>query len=99
MRMTVDEHRRLMESKTTHYLATWCRERVLDGVSSPSRDDRRSGSAVDPRLLRGQAAIGNNLNQIARRLNTRRDLSSQEKLLMLDAMVDLRVAASKIGIL
>lgn len=98
-RVTPVEHSKLMACKTTHYLATWCRDRLLENDTVEPRSKRRDVPLVDPRLLRGQAAIGNNLNQIARRLNTRHDLSPQEKLLMLNEMIDLRVAASKVGIL
>lgn len=44
-------------------------QRLLDGQELPKRVRPRKVPSADPELVRQIAAIGNNLNQIARRLN------------------------------
>lgn len=65
IRMTDEEHERLLKLCTTASLASWMRETCL-GEKQPKRNQIRE---VDPQLLRQLASIGNNLNQIARIMN------------------------------
>lgn len=64
--LTPEEHDRLNELKTGAQLATWMRETCL------GKRSKRKGKppTVDPVLLRHLAAIGNNINQIAKQCNT-----------------------------
>jgi hypothetical protein len=67
IRLTEKEHRRLLSLCALPELARWMRETCL-GVKS--RADVPP-PLVDPVLLRQLAGIGNNLNQIARVVNTK----------------------------
>ena len=51
-------------------LAVWMRESCLNPGQSDLVEDLKGPSKVDPELLRQLASIGNNLNQVARRVNT-----------------------------
>lgn len=66
IRMTDDEHCRLMDKKTNARLATWVREFCLE---RPTKKNKRVKIA-DPNLLAQLARIGGNLNQIAKQANT-----------------------------
>ncbi len=65
VRVTEEEHRSLMEIRSSKQLAKWMRETCLGqkGITG------RKFSKVDPDLLRQLVAIGNNLNQISRAIN------------------------------
>jgi hypothetical protein len=66
VRVTESELARLREACPKAQLAEWMREHCL-GVTPPQR--RTAPPTIDPVLLRQVAGIGNNLNQIARRIN------------------------------
>ncbi len=65
MWVTEDEHRRLLERCDGRPLAAWMRQ------TCPDEKPARSGKlpSISPALLRQLAGMGNNLNQIARRVN------------------------------
>ncbi len=65
MWVTDDEHRRLLERCQGKQLAAWMRQVCLD--ERPARIGRLP--TLSPALLRQLAGMGNNLNQIARRVN------------------------------
>ena len=65
MWVTEDEHRRLLERCDGKQLAAWMRQTCLD--EKPARAGKLP--SISPALLRQLAGMGNNLNQIARRVN------------------------------
>ena len=65
MWVTEDEHRRLLERCQGKQLAAWIRQTCLD--ERPARIGKLP--SLSPALLRQLAGMGNNLNQIARRVN------------------------------
>ncbi|WP_198529367.1 MobC family plasmid mobilization relaxosome protein, partial [Enterobacter hormaechei] len=65
MWVTEDEHRRLLERCDGRQLAAWMRQTCLD--EKPARSGKLP--SISPALLRQLAGMGNNLNQIARRVN------------------------------
>jgi hypothetical protein len=65
MWVTEDEHRRLLERCDGRQLAAWMRQTCLD--EKPARTGKLP--SLSPALLRQLAGMGNNLNQIARRVN------------------------------
>lgn len=65
MWVTQDEHRQLLERCDGKQLAAWMRQTCLD--TRPARSSRLP--SIDPVLLRQLAGMGNNLNQIARKVN------------------------------
>lgn len=65
MWVTDDEHRRLLERCDGKQLASWMRQTCLD--EKPARIGKLP--SVSPVLLRQLAGMGNNLNQIARKVN------------------------------
>ncbi|MFX4310917.1 MobC family plasmid mobilization relaxosome protein [Enterobacter sp. 63] len=65
MWVTEDEHRRLLERCDCRQLAAWMRQTCLD--VQPARSGKLP--SISPALLRQLAGMGNNLNQIARRVN------------------------------
>lgn len=66
IRLTDAEHAQLLERSQKARLAEWMREYCL---SAAAKRPRISPPKVEPALLRQLAGIGNNLNQVARRLN------------------------------
>jgi len=68
IRVSPEELETLRQRCPKARLAEWMREMCLHGGGGV----KRSGSAppIDPALLRQLAGIGNNLNQIARRVNS-----------------------------
>jgi hypothetical protein len=63
--VTDDEHRRLLARCDGKQLAAWMRQTCLD--EKPARIGKLP--SVSPALLRQLAGMGNNLNQIARKIN------------------------------
>lgn len=67
VRVTNNEHERLKALCPKARLAEWVRETCLQETSHQSKAPY---PPVEPALLRQLAGIGNNLNQIARKLNS-----------------------------
>ena len=65
IRLTNDEHLAIVERSDRARLAEWIRELAL------GQRKRRPVPKADPALLRQLAAIGSNVNQIARHCNNR----------------------------
>ena len=65
MWVTEDEHRRLLERCEGKQLAAWMRQTCLD--EKPARAGKLP--SLSPALLRQLAGMGNNLNQMARKIN------------------------------
>lgn len=63
--LTPEEHEKLNDLKTGSQLATWMRETCLGKKTKRNTKP----PTVDPVLLRHIAAIGNNVNQIAKQCN------------------------------
>ena len=71
IRLSEPEHQALKDASSPKPLASWIREVSLR-ESSKIHDQRIQNPKlkVDPDLLRKLSGIGNNINQIARALNT-----------------------------
>lgn len=67
IRVTQDEFNRLNELKARPELARWIREEVLKPGNKKMEKVRHE---LPPDLIRTVAGIGNNLNQIARNINS-----------------------------
>ncbi|MGL4756390.1 MAG: MobC family plasmid mobilization relaxosome protein [Aeromonadaceae bacterium] len=65
IRVTDAEYQQLLERCDGRQLAAWMRQTCLD--TRPARSSRLP--SIDPVLLRQLAGMGNNLNQIARKIN------------------------------
>ncbi|MBJ2395460.1 plasmid mobilization relaxosome protein MobC [Salmonella enterica subsp. enterica serovar Typhimurium] len=85
MWVTEDEHRRLLERCDGRQLAAWMRQTCLD--EKPARAGRLP--SISPALLRQLAGMGNNLNQIARRLNQSDSLTPSERVSLLAVLNSL----------
>lgn len=72
IRLTPDEHSALLLRCDRPQLAEWLREIGLD------QRKRRPIPTTDPALLRQLAAIGSNLNQLARWCNSRKPIDAVE---------------------
>lgn len=71
VRVSAEELATLQMHSTRTELARWMRETCLNpGQTDLVRDLRGAAPPADPELLRQLASIGNNLNQVARRVNT-----------------------------
>lgn len=70
IRLTDSELAILKMHSTRSELARWMREFCLSGGQQDLAATVGGGEKTDPELLRQLAAIGNNVNQIARALNT-----------------------------
>ncbi|MCQ1635622.1 MobC family plasmid mobilization relaxosome protein [Escherichia coli] len=66
IRVTDDEHERLLERCEGKQLAAWMRAVCLG--ERPARSGKLP--TLSPPLLRQFASVGNNLNQIARKINS-----------------------------
>lgn len=65
IRVTDDEYEKLLERCDGKQLATWMRQTCLD--QRPARSGKLP--TLSPVLLRQLAGMGNNLNQMARKIN------------------------------
>lgn len=85
IRMTETEHQRLLERCDRLHLAEWLR--LLGLGEQTSR--KRPVPEVAPELLRQVSGMGNNLNQIARRLNQSDSLTPSERVSLLSILNSL----------
>jgi ABC-type transporter Mla subunit MlaD len=69
IRVTKDEKERLNELKTQDELAAWMRELALN---------QKPIKRADPELVRAIGRLGSNLNQIAKHVNTNKQISDRE---------------------
>jgi hypothetical protein len=70
IRVSPEELETLKFNSTKVQLAEWMRETCLNPGQVDLVRDLVQPEPVDPALLRALAGIGNNMNQIARRINT-----------------------------
>ena len=70
IRVSPEELETLKFNSTKVQLAEWMRETCLNPGQVDLVRDLVQPETVDPALLRALAGIGNNMNQIARRINT-----------------------------
>ena len=70
IRVSPEELATLHMHCTRGELAAWMRDTCLNPGQTDLVEDLKGPSKVAPELLRQLAGIGNNLNQIARRVNT-----------------------------
>lgn len=69
VRVTPEEHETLKHLSTKAQLAEWMRESCLNYGQGDLVAQAKGPSPVDPELLRQLAGIGNNMNQIGRKVN------------------------------
>lgn len=69
-----DEELEQAKKKSVGTMASWLRDLSLD------QKDKKLPKPVNPKLLYELNAIGVNLNQIARRINSDRELTAQERI-------------------
>jgi hypothetical protein len=70
VRVSAEEHETLKHICPKSELASWMRENCLNPtVDLVNGLKSQSGTIADPELIRGLAGIGNNMNQIARKIN------------------------------
>ena len=70
VRVSATEHETLKWRSTKARLAEWMRETCLNDGQLDIVKQIKGPQPVDPALLRQLAGVGNNLNQIARRVNS-----------------------------
>jgi len=85
IRMTETEHQRLLERCDRTHLAEWLRQLGLGEYTAR----KRPVPEVAPELLRQVSGMGNNLNQIARRLNQSDSLTPSERVSLLSILNSL----------
>ena len=85
IRLTETEHQLLLERCDRTHLAEWLRHLGLGEHTSR----KRRVPSVAPELLRQVSGIGNNLNQIARRLNQLDGLNPTERVSLLAVLNSL----------
>ena len=88
VRVTDDEHLRLKNVCPGAELARWMREFCLS--AEPVRP--RPVPQVDPDFLRQLAGIGNNLNQIARKINSKNGWGPADRAHILTALAGIEQA-------
>lgn len=86
IRLTDNEHQRLLERSQKAHLAEWLRELGL-GERTPTK--RHKLPDVDPQLFRQIVGTGNNLNQIARKINQMESLTVQDKVRLLSLLTSI----------
>ncbi|TVO31481.1 MobC family plasmid mobilization relaxosome protein [Vibrio algivorus] len=82
IRVTESEHEQLMQRSKNSHLAKWIREHCLNAKIPKARKI----PPIDPHLLRQIAGIGNNLNQIARVINTQTKAGTFDKIQLLSQL-------------
>lgn len=92
MWVTQDEHQRLLDRCGDKQLAAWMRQTCLD--ERPART--RKLPSLDPALMRQLAGLGNNLNQIARKMNAGQ-WSGMERVNMLAALMSIDAGLERLG--
>ena len=85
IRLTDSEHQRLIDRCDRTHLSEWLRQL---GLGEHTARKRRLPD-VAPELLRQVSGIGNNLNQIARRLNQLDGLNPTERVSLLAVLNSL----------
>jgi len=85
IRLTDTEHQRLLDRSDRTHLAEWLRQLGLGEHTSR----KRRLPEVAPELLRQVSGMGNNLNQIARRLNQTDSLTPSERVSLLSILNSL----------
>ncbi|MBF8108285.1 plasmid mobilization relaxosome protein MobC [Serratia liquefaciens] len=85
IRLTDSEHQRLIDRCDRTHLAEWLRQLGLGEHTSR----KRRLPDVAPELLRQVSGIGNNLNQIARRLNQLDGLNPTDRVSLLAVLNSL----------
>ena len=70
IRVSPEELATLQMHCTKGELARWMRETCLNPGQTDLVEDLKGPAKVDPELLRQLASIGNNLNQIGRKVNS-----------------------------
>ena len=85
IRLTETEHQRLLERCDRTHLAEWLRQLGLGEHTSR----KRRIPDVAPELLRQVSGIGNNLNQIACRLNQSDSLTPSDRVSLLSILNSL----------
>ena len=85
IRLTDEEHQALLDRCTTASLASWMRESCLN----EKRTKQSKVIEVDPKLLRQLAGIGNNLNQIARAINSE-EWKPIDRVQIISALTDIQ---------
>ena len=86
IRLTEDEHQRLLERSQRTHLAEWLREL---GLGERASAKRRKLPDVDPQLFRQIAGTGNNINQIARKLHRMQILEPADKVRLLSLLTSI----------
>ena len=94
IRFTPDELLLLKQHQSGGKFAAWLRNVLLSLFNEGDMPSRKDVAQADPTLLRQLAAIGNNLNQIARRLNSVQQLSGTDRI---EILRTLRVVESAVG--
>lgn len=84
IRVSGDEYEALKQRSTRAGLGRWMREFCLADDVKPKRST--SAPTASPELLRGLRGIGNNVNQIARQVNTS-GVSAMDRVELLAALV------------
>jgi len=70
IRLSAEEYETLKHLSTKTALAVWIREHCLNPTTDfVNASKSKAPAPVAPELIRGLAGIGNNMNQIARRVN------------------------------
>ena len=93
IRVTEEEHEQLRRRKQQPRLAAWMREHCLAAdVATVHRIPR-----IDPSLHRQLAGIGNNINQIARRVNSS-DWATLDKVKVLTHLVAIERELARLKI-
>ena len=78
IRVSAEEFETLKFNSTKIQLAEWMRETCLNPGQGDLVRDLVQPDPVDPALLRALAGIGNNMNQIAKQLNSKPEFLRQE---------------------
>ena len=88
IRVSPEELATLQMHCTRGELAAWMRDTCLNPGQTDLVEALKGPSKVDPELLRQLAGIGNNLNQIARRVNTA-EWAAADRVQVIAALADV----------
>ena len=95
IRLSLAEHQRLLQLAGNNALASWIRNCALGERELNLSSTHKLPPKTDPQLLHQIATIGNNLNQIARAMNTS-SLSPADKLGYLTTLSQIEKTVNKL---
>ncbi len=97
--LTEAEHTELERKKTRPQLARWIREAALDEKDNVKRTASKEGVGLSPEVARIFSGIGNNLNQIAKQMNSASKIGVLNRMDLIRALTEISATERSLNLL